>query len=176
MYQAHHSGVLAYALRRLPSREDAEDVVSETFQIAWRRLDEIPRRPRAWLLGVGRNRIAERYRLHAHEKTLLARATNQAARRSMPPPNEDELQSLEQRTVEVLRGLAALDELDREAIMLVAWDELSYREAARVLDISSPTFAVRLHRARKRLAECLSEDAPLENEAERTLPAAEENR
>ena len=54
---------------------------------------------------------------------------------------------------EVLRtALARLSERDREALMLVAWHELSGARAARAAGCTRAAFAVRLHRARGRLA------------------------
>lgn len=41
LYDGTRPRVLAYALRRTASPEDAADVVAETFAIAWRRLDVI---------------------------------------------------------------------------------------------------------------------------------------
>jgi RNA polymerase sigma-70 factor (ECF subfamily) len=52
-------------------------------------------------------------------------------------------------------ALAVLDRLpamDREVLTLVAWDGLDGKQAAEALGISRLSFAVRLHRARKRLA------------------------
>jgi RNA polymerase sigma-70 factor (ECF subfamily) len=47
---------------------------------------------------------------------------------------------------------------DREAVLLLGWDGLSNRQAAKVLGCSVATFAVRLHRARTRLAAALDSD------------------
>ena len=52
-------------------------------------------------------------------------------------------------------ALATLAERDREALLLISWDGLSPGQAAAVLGCSRPTFAMRLHRARKRLSAAL---------------------
>jgi RNA polymerase sigma-70 factor, ECF subfamily len=57
----------------------------------------------------------------------------------------------------VAEALAALNERDREALLLTAWEGLSAQEAARVLGCSTQAFWVRTHRARKRLAEALAQ-------------------
>jgi RNA polymerase sigma-70 factor (ECF subfamily) len=64
----------------------------------------------------------------------------------------------------VLEGLAALSEPDREALILVAWDGLDNHEAATVAGCSAATFAVRVHRARRRLQRKLrqSHDPPID--------------
>ncbi len=49
-------------------------------------------------------------------------------------------------------ALCELSEDDREILMLVTWEELSYADVGRVLDISANAVAIRVHLARKRLA------------------------
>ncbi len=56
------------------------------------------------------------------------------------------------------RALASLEPLDREALLLVAWEELTPKEAAESLGIRPATFRVRLHRARRRFEEALGEN------------------
>ncbi len=53
--------------------------------------------------------------------------------------------------VVVLQALAGVPEADREALMLTVWDGLGHRDAAKVAGCSVGAFAVRLHRARRRL-------------------------
>jgi len=57
---------------------------------------------------------------------------------------------------EILDALARLDERDQEVLMLVTWDGLDRARAAAVLGCSEKTFAVRLHRARRRLVLALA--------------------
>jgi RNA polymerase sigma-70 factor (ECF subfamily) len=61
-------------------------------------------------------------------------------------------------TASLIQAFNALDERDREALALVAWDGLAPREAAIVAGCSAATFSVRLHRARKRLTALLNDD------------------
>ena len=56
---------------------------------------------------------------------------------------------------EVLTSLARLNPRDQESLQLVAWEGLEIRDAARVVGCSATAFAVRLHRARRRLAQLL---------------------
>lgn len=53
LYDDHFEAVRRYVWRRDPSLCD--DVLAETFLVAWRRLDEMPRDARPWLIGVARN-------------------------------------------------------------------------------------------------------------------------
>jgi RNA polymerase sigma-70 factor (ECF subfamily) len=61
---------------------------------------------------------------------------------------------------EVLAAFASLGERDREVLRLVAWDGLVAAEAADVLGVTRLAFAVRLHRARRRLQRALESGAP----------------
>lgn len=54
LFREYHPAVRAYARRRVP-QEVVDDIVSETFLVVWRRLDEVPERALPWLLTVARN-------------------------------------------------------------------------------------------------------------------------
>jgi RNA polymerase sigma-70 factor (ECF subfamily) len=123
MYDACRQRVWAYVVSRA-GRQVADEVVSETFAIAWRRLDDVPEPAlpwRAWAEGDVADQVTER--------------------------------------MGVLRALAALGEDDREILVLVAWHDLSPKEAAKVIGCSSAAFRVRLHRARKRLKQAMEDVA-----------------
>ncbi len=146
--------VLGYALRRTDA-EEARDAVSETFTVAWRRLDSVPEGDAAlpWLLTTARKILANQRR--AAESRM--RASRAGPRAGAPDHPEDVVG-----TASLIEAFNALQERDREALALVAWDGLAPREAAIVAGCSAATFSVRLHRARKRLIALLGEpDQPL---------------
>lgn len=58
---------------------------------------------------------------------------------------------------ELVSALARLGERDREVLLLVAWEDLDPASAAAALGCSRATFAVRLHRARRRLAMAMAQ-------------------
>ncbi|WP_163511894.1 RNA polymerase sigma factor [Fodinicola acaciae] len=149
VYRRHYRAVLAYALARAEP-EVAADAVAETFVVAWRRFGELPAEPIGWLLAVTRRTIANQRRSADRQRALYERLANRPADGTRDPA---ELVA-ERRAV-----YAALDRLspdDREILMLVGWDGLGRREAARVFGCSPVAFAVRLHRARKRFAAALA--------------------
>ncbi|MCO8271077.1 hypothetical protein M1L60_10780 [Actinoplanes sp. TRM 88003] len=53
LWLEHAPAVLRYARRRVDD-EQADEVVAETFVVAWRRLAEIPAAELPWLFGVAR--------------------------------------------------------------------------------------------------------------------------
>jgi RNA polymerase sigma-70 factor, ECF subfamily len=148
LYDAHAGAVLAYALRRTSSSA-ADDVVSEVFLVAWRRSADVPVEPRVWLLSIARKVLANQRRGHARQSALRDRLGAQPSHGGVSGVRDDG-------DGRVLRALAVLGERDREALMLLAWEGLSSREAAVVLDISEQAYRVRLHRARTRLARALA--------------------
>jgi RNA polymerase sigma-70 factor (ECF subfamily) len=150
MYRQNYSRVLAFALRRTSSSL-ADDVVAATFLVAWRRRGEIVGDPLPWLFGIARRVLANELRSAGRAEALANRAGAEVERFEQPLPE------LELRNSAVARALGSLGSRDREALVLIAWDELSPEEAARVVGCSAATFRVRLHRARKRLTRALVE-------------------
>jgi RNA polymerase sigma-70 factor (ECF subfamily) len=147
VFEAHHRRVLAYALRRSDRTADAEDAVSETFAIAWRRVDKLPEVEAAlpWLLAITRRVLANQYRGRRRWNSLLVRL--RPVLEGRPP-----------RLAESPAGmaLAQLAPADRELLRLLAWEGLSHAEAGVVLGISANAVAIRLHRARRRFADALA--------------------
>jgi len=143
LYGQYAGHVLAYA-RRHTNRDDAEDVVAETFHVAWRRRDVVPDEALPWLLGVAHNVLRSQWR---------------TARRTSPADTLERLADVAgdsqevgvERRQELVELLAKLPYHEREALLLVAWDDLSADQAARILGISAGAVRVRIHRARKRL-------------------------
>ena len=143
IFEAHHRRVLAYAMRRTDSPADAEDVVSETFAVAWRRVDRMPPPDEAlpWLIAIARRVAANRRRSGRRFGMLLDRLRQAPARPAVPIPSSP-----------ASEALMALPPADQELLTLLAWDGLSQAEAGAVLGISANAVAIRLHRARKRFA------------------------
>lgn len=144
VYDEHAPRVYAYALRHVGA-SDADDVLAETFAVAWRRRDALPAEPLAWLLVTARNvistsRRADRRRARLND--LLVDGFD------VMEPATDELVVQRQ---ELLRALQSLSDREREAILLVAWDGLDTVQAAAVAGCSPRAFRARLMRARARL-------------------------
>jgi RNA polymerase sigma factor (sigma-70 family) len=148
IYRSHHDAVRGYLLRRAEP-ELAQDALSETFLAAWRRVDELPRDPLPWLLGTARRSLANQRRGARRLAGLRERIAG-----SEPVEDEDRSDQIADAEL-VRRALAELSERDREALMLVAWEGLDPARAAAAAGCSRAAFAVRLHRARKRLDRAL---------------------
>lgn len=149
LFDEHYARIHAFARRRV-GRDLAEEVTAETFLVAWRRLDVLPIEPLPWLYGVARNVILRQQRdsvRQASARELLARE------RPVPPqPEASDHDGL-------WRAWERLSDGDREVLSLVAWEELSVRDAAKVLGVPAPAVSVRLHRARRRFERDLQQTA-----------------
>jgi RNA polymerase sigma-70 factor, ECF subfamily len=165
LFRLHYAAVVAYVRRRAPA-ESTDDVVAETFLIAWRRLERIPAESLPWLLAVARNVIATQRRgaLRRHALHLRLRS---AAVETVEQPGVHEQGP-------VAAALTSLSEKDREALTLIAWDGLRPSQAAAVLGESPTTFRVRLHRAKRRVRRSLEEHREqIKSPATRRLEAKE---
>lgn len=150
LFRRHEPAVVAYVRRRAPEAV-VEDIVAETFLVAWRRLGQVPEPALPWLLGVTRRVLATHRRGDRRRRSLDTRlAATQS--RSLPGWTEDP-------DDRAIAALASLPERDREALMLTAWEGLSPREAAIVLGEPAGRFRVRLHRAKRRIKALLAEPA-----------------
>jgi RNA polymerase sigma-70 factor, ECF subfamily len=149
VFHATHPRVFAYALRRAVNRESAEEVVSETYLIAWRRFDVVPEEhPLPWLLGTAR-RVLSNHRRHAARRSPDGGDSpmDSVDVRDPGPPIPEALAEREA----FATAFAALRERDREVLTLIAWEGLRVREAAAAMGCASAVFSIRLHRARQRL-------------------------
>ena len=144
LWHAHHPAVLAYARRRVPE-ETAQEVAAAAFAVLWRRIGDPPVDPLPWLLAVARREVANRRRGEARWRRLAGRV-REGRPAAAPDPADGAVEQAVARA-----ALARLRAADREVLMLVAWDGLDPAAAAAVLGITPAAFAVRLHRARRRL-------------------------
>jgi RNA polymerase sigma-70 factor (ECF subfamily) len=150
LWRDHAPAVVRYARRHvLPA--DVEDVVAETFIVAWRRLDEVPTFGLPWLLGVARGVSANVRRGHRRRDALADKVIGEPAEDPVwPAAGPDDA---------VTAALHLLSDADRELLTLIAWDGLSHADAAEALRCTRGALKVRLHRARSRFAALLDQGA-----------------
>ena len=151
VYAANCGPILGYVLRRTDSPDDAADVIAETFLTAWRRLDAVPPgdEARLWLYGVARRVLANHHRGERRRIAANDRLRAQLAARYQPPEYTGEL-------ADIAAAFRSLPEPDRELLALVGWEGLDHGQVAAVLGCSRNAVRIRLHRARRRLADALA--------------------
>ncbi|MBN9611805.1 MAG: RNA polymerase sigma factor [Actinobacteria bacterium] len=146
LFRRYANRVYGYVrLRTTP--EIADDVVADTFLTAWRLRDRIPEEPLPWLLVVAHNMLANRHRAVGRSTRLVVAMARVEQLAGYQPAAEDAVVARD----EVLGVLARLTDDERGAVLLVAWDGLSHRDAAAVAGCSERTLARRLRRARYHL-------------------------
>ena len=184
LFDRHAAKIHRYVARRLGTA-DADDVLSQTFLIAYeRRHKYTPPVPDAdpagsaagavdgvldgalpWLYGIATNLIHRRRRSEVRQYRAYARS-EPAGRHTHDDPLAGEVASrvdaeAAQRTL--ARALAGLRQPERDVLLLYAWEDLGYAEIAAALDIPIGTVRSRLHRARKSVRATLGpafEDQP----------------
>lgn len=150
LFEDHYRDLLAYALRRVRSTEDARDVVADVFVVAWRRRATIPDDPteqRMWLYGVARRTLSNRHRSETRRDRLTARLVALDAGVVPDPLSDDDLSDL----ATAFEVLDALNPNDKEILLLSVWEDLTVSQIATVLGISAANVSLRLHRAKTRL-------------------------
>ncbi|HZC69195.1 MAG TPA: sigma-70 family RNA polymerase sigma factor [Jatrophihabitans sp.] len=146
-FRAYGDRVLAYLLHRT-ERETAQDVLQEVFVTAFRKAAEVPDPPIGWLLGSARRLLANANRSEQRRTRLALRIADTNATNGQAADDDAASDA-------VARALAQLPDRDREVLTLSAWYGLTADEAAQALGCSRSAYAVRLHRARHRLADRL---------------------
>jgi RNA polymerase sigma factor (sigma-70 family) len=154
LFDRHASEIHRYTARRLgpDGIETADDITAETFLVAFRkrvRYDLGRPDARPWLYGIASNLISGRRRTEVRRLRALARQEHD-------PADGFEERSAERLDAGDLRprlaaGLARLSAAERNLLLLVAWADLSYEEAAQALDIPIGTVRSRLSRTRTKI-------------------------
>lgn len=142
-----HLGLVRAYIRRRGGR-DPDSLAADVMAIAWRRLADVPQDdPRPWLITTARNLLLADWRRQQREQralndTSVPVAVPAIAAFGLDPPLE--------------AALLALPARDREALLLIAWEDLTPAMAAASLGVSPTAFRARLYRARRRLAKALT--------------------
>ena len=154
IFVTHHHAVTAYVCRRAPPHA-APDIVAEVFLACWRRLDKLDHQPLPWLYRAASLEIAHRRRSLNRDESLW----ELAARAPWSFVEDDPAEGVSDRD-QWGRAFSSLAEADREVLRLVAWEDLTPQEVARVLGCTVVAFRVRLHRARRRLSAAVEHSVP----------------
>lgn len=144
-YERRYGPVLAYGVRRVGA-DQAREVASKTFLVAWRKSpdlaedEELP-----WLYATARRVTANLIRAEKRRSALTLRASSAIAagvQRQLDPMTAVDA------VLDVRAALAALSPADQEALLLVEWEGVDHATGARITRCSPNTFKVRVHRAR----------------------------
>lgn len=139
-YREHFPAIVRYLRRRLGD-DVAEDAASDVFLRALRAHYSGTPVSGPWLYGVAANVISERRRSERRRLRAIERVAAQT-----PPAAANEIDLA--LSPELIRALRRLNTGDRDALLLLAWGDLSYEQVAQALDIPIGTVRSRIARAR----------------------------
>ena len=136
--------LLGYFVRRLDDREDAADALADTLLVLWRHERKPPPNEegrRRYAFGVARNILST---------ALSGSAATTRSRRSAAGGTRP-VAAAEPLDPDLLAALAGLREVDRELVLLVAWEGFGVAEAGAVLGLKPDAARQRYGRARTAL-------------------------
>ena len=167
LVERHQQRLFAVAFEMLKRREDAEDVVQESFVKAYLSLDRFQGKGSffTWMYRIVFNMAIDQRRRSARDRSVPLEqpaSPGGEARSIVASPEhgpEDHL-ARQQEVQLVQRGLREISEEHRAVIMLREVEGLSYDEIARSVGVSRGTVMSRLHYARKKLQQVLAAQLP----------------
>ena len=157
LFDRHAPHIHRYLARRT-GRQVADDLVAETFLTAFAKRDRYDlgySDARPWLYGIATNLVGQ----HRRDEARQYRIRQHAAAEPEVPDHADRVAAgvTAQATRALLdAALAALPAGDRDVLLLVAWEQLTYQEVSRALAIPPGTVRSRLHRARTKVRQILA--------------------
>jgi RNA polymerase sigma-70 factor, ECF subfamily len=155
----------APVVRRVSAHEErepalADDLTSETFVRAWTASGDIRQDTvKAYLFTIARNLYRDSLRRARRREPLEAHIQDPQASAERQTEDRSELGY-------VLSAMQTLPDGDREALLMRAQEEMSYRAIARVLGITVVAAKVRVHRARLKLLSLTRADTPTRDASE----------
>ena len=158
VFDRHFATIHRYLERRV-GRDGADELSGEVFRIAFEqrmRFRPVHESALPWLYGLATNLMLKRWRNETRQARAVARleVVSQNGHGDELDGSDDRVMATAART-QALDALAQLPAGDRDVVVLVAWEELTYEEVAAALDIPLGTVRSRLNRARQTLRELL---------------------
>jgi len=160
LYDQHARDLHRYLARR-SDPATADDLVAETFLIAWeQRRSYRPERAsaKAWLYGIATNLVRRHARSRSRARTAMARDGGRAMIAEPPDALAAHRADASAQARRLAGALAELRDEERDVLLLVAWAGLQPVEVAAALDVPVATIRTRLHRARTALRGCLTKE------------------
>ncbi|WP_392676659.1 RNA polymerase sigma factor [Streptomyces sp. LN785] len=177
LFDRYADDIHGYAARRL-GVEVADDLMAEVFAVAFQRrhrYDVSRPQARPWLYGIATKLISEHRRAEARRFRALSRAAlvEPDGENSDSEPVAERVVArvtAESARVALAGALGELPARYRDVLLVIAWGDLDYAEAAEALGVPVGTVRSRLHRARSRLREALGGSDPTTLQEEQQEP------
>ena len=161
LVRRHAPAIQRYVTRRI-GREAAEDVVAETFLIAFRQrgyYTDDGRDCLPWLYGIATRLAHRHWRGETRQLNLLARTGIDPVTEPFTDRVDAEV-SANAAKARLAAAVARLPASQRDALLLLVWADLSYDQIARATGVPMGTVQSRISRARRRLRKQLADLNP----------------
>lgn len=144
IYRENCRRVSAFVARRAEFN-DVEDLVADTFEIAWRKRSEVSEGEElVWLFAIANFVLANHHRKNSRRSRL-----NKLIQVEQVTPSAE---SIALKDIEVAQAYRELNKAEQQLIALVYFDDLSISQAAKILKISANAASIRLSRIKAKLA------------------------
>jgi RNA polymerase sigma-70 factor (ECF subfamily) len=153
VYDRHAARLYRYAVRRV-GPDMAADVVSDAMLTALRKRDRYDAtRPNArpWLFGILTREIARRRRVERNHYRALARVGTGDPLQDCHADRVATALTAQSIRAPLAKAIAGITHRERDVLLLIAWEGLSYEEVADALHVPIGTVRSRLHRARRKI-------------------------
>lgn len=160
LFDRHYRSVYSFVLYMLSDRGRAEDILQETFLAVARTAKRYEPKGcfRTWLMRIVRNRCLNCLESERVRREAMAGAAAVAADFANTDPPPDQCAEARELSDQLSRCIADLPDRQREAIVLFAFEKMSYQQIANTLDLPLNTVKTLIHRARGGLAQALEND------------------
>jgi len=155
LFDRHATPLFRYLSRRVRA-DEADVLLGEVFRVAFeRRASYDCARPdaRPWLYGIATNLLSH----HRRSEIRRLQATARLLANQMPPEDsiDEMLKALDAAELWsiVVERMSLLPDIERDALVLLVWEGLSYDEIASALDVPVGTVRSRINRARRQMRE-----------------------
>ncbi len=154
LFDRYHTSVYNFARTMLDDLHDAEEVLQETFlRVARAARTYVPRGFfRIWLMRITRNLCLNRLQRERMRRRTIAGSGLDVVQPASNQPSPLERLECDERMGALRRLVGGLPERQREAIALRAFEQMSYREISKTLDVPINSVKTLIHRARATLA------------------------
>ncbi len=156
LYNRFKGPVFAFCFKMLLSREQAQDVMQETFLRVYENRDRLLKTAsfRSWLFTIARNQCLNQIRTGGRQVNVEQEVLERTPTTETPFTRMDKSEQVEF----VSNFLAMLKPEYREVLVLREYQNLSYEEIAAVTRNSLSSVKSRLFKARKKLADVMQEN------------------
>lgn len=143
--------LLIWLSRKVQCREDAADILSQCLETLWKKQTEIPFRldeARAWFYRIAHNHLLHHYRSESRKLRLADRLREAVANRVEYEPQIAD-------SLTIVQLLEQLNEIEREIITLVHWENFTLAQVSKILQIPESTVRYRYQKTCEKLRQML---------------------